>query len=355
MTVQAQSGSKLKANDRVAVPADRIVDLATRMFVASGCDGDVAHTVACHLAEADHCGVESHGLVRVLQYTREFRDGALDPSARPVIHSEAPNRLKIDAGGGIGIPAMALALREAAKAARAEGLAVASVIGAGHTGRLGAFAEEAAREGCMTITLGGGNRQTWRMVAPHGGRQALLPTNPYCIGIPGGYRGPVVLDIATSQIAGGWIYAARAAGINLPDGAVVDRDGMPTRKPADYFNGGAILPKGGPLGSGLALIAELVGEAMLGPVEKGEINWLVLALDCGQFRGPGTMQRAAEEILTEIRDCPPAQGVDRVMVPGERERDQMAGGDRTHLRLPEPIWQQILDMARDMGLEEKMT
>ena len=54
------------------------------------------------------------------------------------------------------------------------------------------------------------------MAPPHGGRNALLPTNLYCIGIPGGAYGPVVLDVATSMLTGGWIYAAREAGLTLP-------------------------------------------------------------------------------------------------------------------------------------------
>ena len=73
----------------------------------------------------------------------------------------------------------------------------------------------------------------------------MLPTNPWCAGIPGGDRGPMVLDFATSKIAGGWIYAVRSAGALLPEGCVIDAEGNPTREPEDYFNGGAILPAGG--------------------------------------------------------------------------------------------------------------
>ena len=64
----------------------------------------------------------------------------------------------------------------------------------------------------------------------------MLPTNPWCIGIPAGKTGPVVLDFATSKIAGGWIYAAKSAGALLPDNSVKDANGNVTRNPDDYFS-----------------------------------------------------------------------------------------------------------------------
>jgi LDH2 family malate/lactate/ureidoglycolate dehydrogenase len=216
----------------------------------------------------------------------------------------------------------------------------------GHTGRLGAYAEAAAEAGCLAIVIGGGG--TWDQVAPYGGRKAILPTNPYCLGIPGGARGPVVLDFATSQIAGGWIYAARSAGALLPAGAVIDSEGRPTRDPEDYFNGGAILPMGGAKGYALAVMAEMICAAMLGPVET-ECNWLTVALDTRRYRGAAEMQAAAEEILAELRDCPPAPGFERVEIPGERERERKAAAERS-VHLPERTWDRIVALAKQRGV-----
>ena len=72
-----------------------------------------------------------------------------------------------------------------------------------------------------------------------------------------------MFDFATSQIAGGWIYAARSAGARLPDNVLMDSEGNVTRDPEDYFRGGAIMPSGGHKGYALALAAEIVAEAML--------------------------------------------------------------------------------------------
>ena len=222
---------------------------------------------------------------------------------------------------------MEMAFESVCDGAAERGIAAIAVRDVGHTGRHGAYADWAAERGFVTILIGGGNRHVWRQVAPYGGAKAVLPTNPYCIGVPGGARGPVVLDFATSKIAGGWIYAAKSAGGLLPEGCVIDRDGRPTRDPQDYFDGGAILPSGGQKGYAMALVAELIAEAMLGPVTR-ECNWLVLAMEAGRWQEAGRMGEIAEEILAEVRGCPPAKGFARVEVPGERERDaKAASGD----------------------------
>jgi LDH2 family malate/lactate/ureidoglycolate dehydrogenase len=176
----------------------------------------------------------------------------------------------------------------------------------------------------------------------------MLPTNPYSIAIPGGKRGPMMFDFATSKIAGGWIYAARSAGAWLPDDVLLDSEGRVTRDPEDYFRGGAILPAGGHKGYALALAAEIMAEAMLGPTET-EGSWLLLTLDTARYRDPDTMQRVAEEILDEIRNCPPAPGFERVEIPGEREREHREMTIEQGIALPQKTWQQILALSRRLA------
>lgn len=328
--------------ERLSVTAADAVDILGEIFTRIGCGEECAREVAEHLADASLCGVESHGIMRALQYVEQFRSGYLDPAAEPRIVNSARGATEIDGDGGIGIPAMRMAYEHGMQLARDNGVAALAVRNVGHTGRHGAFADEAAARGFLTICIGGGNRQNWRQVAPHGGARALLPTNPWCAGIPGGERGPVVMDFATSKIAGGWIYAAQSAGALLPEGCVIDADGRPTRDPQDYFNGGAILPAGAHKGYALALVAEMIAEAMLGP-STTECHWLLITLDATRFRDAPAMRAAAEEVLEEIRLCPPAPGFERVEVPGERERDYRAQSNGV-IAVPEKTWRQILEL-----------
>jgi len=327
---------------RVAIDAGLAIDTVAGILRRLGCPGTTARMVAEHLADASLCGMESHGLMRVLQYAAQFQDGYMNPAAQPRIDTTARGTQEVNGAGGIGIPAMHLAYRHGMALAGKAGVSALAIRNLGHTGRHGAFADEAAQRGFLTLCTGGGNRQQWRQVAPHGGARGMLPTNPWCAGIPGGARGPVVMDFATSKIAGGWIYAAQSAGALLPEGCVIDAEGNPTREPADYFNGGAILPAGAQKGYALALVGELIGEAMLGP-STTECHWLLITLDVSGFREPSAMQSAAEEILDELRRCPPAPGFERVEIPGERERACRARANGI-ISIPEPTWRQILTL-----------
>ena len=334
---------------RRAIPADQATALMTGIFTAAGCPPNVARTVADHLTDASLCGVESHGVMRTLQYVEQFRSGYMDPAGTARLIRDPNGVATIDGGGGIGIPAMHLAYATGMDNARKTGISALAIRHLGHTGRHGAFADDAAAQGFLTICLGGGNRQTWRQVAPHGGARAMLPTNPWCAGLPGGAHGPVVLDFATSKIAGGWIYAAQSAGAHLPEGCVIDKHGNPARDPDAYFDGGAILPAGAQKGYALALVGELVGEALLGP-STTECHWLLITLDTTRYRSAPAMQAAAEEVLDELRHCPPAPGFDKVEIPGERERAHRAASGNT-LAIPAATWAQILDLAKDLGVE----
>jgi LDH2 family malate/lactate/ureidoglycolate dehydrogenase len=327
--------------------ADRLI---VGILIRSGCPADVASEVSQHLIDAELSGVESHGVMRVLQYRDQYQSGYLKGGVRPIVVKDELGQHYIDGQGGIGIPAMSLATNILADQVVAHGISAIAVRDVGHTGRIGAFAEQAALRGFLSIIVGGAGRENWRQAAPFGGKKAVLPTNPYAMAIPGGERGPVVIDFATSQIAGGWLHSARAAGALVPEGSIIDREGHPSRDPQAYFDGGAILPKGGPMGYGMALMAEMICDAMLGPA-KTECNWFLIGIDTRRYRSAPAMTNAAEAILAELRACPPAPGFERVEVPGERERANKERNASAGIALPERTYGLITTLAEKLGVE----
>lgn len=334
---------------RTAVSIDTARAIVEGILASRQCPGDIAAEVSAHLIDSDLSGVESHGVWRILQYAEYYDNGYLRASSRPSLQQNHAGAWLVDGHGGIGIPAMSMACNDVVQRAQSSGVAAVAMQHVGHTGRLGAFAEYAANQGCLAIIIGGGGRENWRLVAPYGGRKALMSTNPYTIGIPAGKRGPVIVDFATSAAAAGWVYGAKIAGTTLPDGILIDSAGQPTNDPQAYFDGGAILTAGGAKGYALSVAAEMIAEAMLGPTTT-ECNWLLLALDCKLYQQPGRLQDIAEQILDEFRRCPPAPGFDKVQIPGEREAEARSTNSHRPIELPAATWTQIKQLADRSGV-----
>ena len=340
--------SKLElSSERLSIEVDKVSTIIKTIFLRLGCSEKTSGAISEHLIDANLCGVESHGIMRVLQYAEQMQNGTINVNSKPKVITTKTGATLVDGGMSIGIPVMTLAYDTGMNLSKKNGLSALSVINSAHTGRHGAIADIAAKKGFLTICTGGGNRQVHNQVAPYGGARGMLPTNPWCIGIPGGDQGPVVMDFATGKVAGGWLYAARSAGAKLPEGCIIDRDGNPTQNPNAYFDGGAILPMGGHKGYALSLMAELIGEAMLGP-SSPECNWFLLTVDTKRFRDPSSIKAAAEEILNDIRNCPPAKGFDKVEIPGERERNhrELSNGI---VAIPEKTWKQIITLSNKLN------
>jgi hydroxycarboxylate dehydrogenase B len=332
------------------IDAAALEALCATILGAAGVRSGAARAIAAHLVESDLKGIESHGCSRIPSYLAQLADGTLDPKAEPVCTELAgPGVLKVDGHRGFGIPAMECALEALSRAVEKTDLAAAGIVNVGHTGRIGAYAERAAERGPFAFICGGGGHGRLPFVAPHGGRKAVMATNPYALALPGGDRGPLVVDFATSATARGKVMVARDRGAALPEGLIIDRQGRPSTDPNDFFEGGALLPAAGPKGSGLALIAELVGAALLGPPH--ELNWLFVMMKVEAFRDAGSYGADAEAFLAGVRASPPQEGFERVSLPGELERERADRRRREGIAVDDRIWRGIVEAARKVGIE----
>ena len=328
---------------------ERLTSLIRDSLAAGGFAPANADIVARHLVDAEMKGVSSHGVNRLGLYISEAGKGVIDPKAEPAVQRLREGVLRVDGARGIGIVAMARATEALIEEAGARGLAAAGIVNCGHTGRMGAYAEEAAAAGFLALSFGGGGRRRWGNVVPFGGIQPVMSTNPYTLGLPGRTDDPVVCDFAISTVATGKVAVARANGERLPADVAIDRHGQPITDPEDFYDGGALLPAAGPKGSGLGLIAELAGDAMLG--DCVEYNWLMILLRCDAFQPRTEYQRRAEGFIDEVRSSRTAAGVERVMMPGERETTLARQTAEAGIRISDGVWAGIVEAARSVGIE----
>lgn len=332
---------------------ERLEILAATILQAAGTPTDIAAYVAAALVESNLRGVDSHGVALIPWYLDEIAQGTIRPDGRPSTEKETPTMAVVRGNASFGIFALGHAMELAIQKAKASQVAAVGLIDCPHTGRLGRFVEAAANRDLFAMVIGGGGHRLWATVAPHGGAKPILGTNPFALGLPGGRFGPVVVDIATSAVSWSKLRVYRAKKQPVPIGWILDKDGRPSTNVEDFYHGGMQVPAGGHKGYGLALLAEVIGDSLLG--EPREFSWLVITIDIGGFRPVADYLESCETCLQKVKDIPPAPGFDEVLLPGERgartERERRENG----IPVPKEIWQQIREVAQRVGVDTQST
>jgi ureidoglycolate dehydrogenase (NAD+) len=298
-------------------------------FESTGLSLPDAATGADVLVTTDAWGVFTHGTKSLAGYLRRLQAGGLRPAARPAVVAEGPSWAILDGGSALGMITSTLAMECAVAKAKSGGVAYVGVRNSCHFGAAGYYAWLAARQGQIGITLANDRPS---VTAP-GARGAMLGSNPIAYSVPAARHRPILLDIATSTVAGGKVAAARALGERIPPDWLVDADGRPTTDPADFYKGGALAPMAGHKGYGFALLAEVLAGALSGAALRFAVgSWIesdprlatghgaaFLAIDPGMGSPASEFPRRIDLLIDEIHAAPRAAGAARIYVPGERE------------------------------------
>ena len=326
--------------------------ISRNIFVAAGVSRHIAEDVSEILINANLAGHDSHGVLRIPAYLRGIDGGALKPTAEPKLLAETENILSVDGQGSFGHYASRWSIKKAVEKAKTAASCSVSIRNTGHIGRLGEYAEEAARAGCISlITVGGGGRGRGPTV-PFGGAEGAFGTNPIAIGVPTGDDSPFIVDYATSMVAEGKIQVARSKGIDLPEGCILDKDGNPSVKPADFYEGGSLLAFGKHKGYALAMFTCLLGGlAGTFDVEQGSMNGIFMqAVDVNAFTPVDEYQKGVRAFLDGIKSTPPAPGFDEVLVPGDFEYRSRTQRLVDGIEIPDTIYNQLQECADKLGI-----
>jgi LDH2 family malate/lactate/ureidoglycolate dehydrogenase len=332
--------------------ASHLHAISRNIFVAAGAARHIAEDVSEILVNANLAGHDSHGVLRVPAYLRGIDGGSLDPAAEPEILAETPNTLSIDGQRGFGHYVSRWSIHKAIEKAKTAASCSVSIINIGHIGRLGEYAEAGARAGCLAlISVGGGGRGRGPTV-PYGGAEGAFGTNPIAIGVPTGDDNPFIVDYATSMVAEGKIQVARSKGIDLPEGCILDKNGAPSVKPADFYDGGSLLAFGKHKGYALAMFTCLLGGlAGTFDVEQGTMNGTFMqAIDVNAFTPVAEYQKGVRAFLDGIKSTPPAPGFDEVLVPGDFEYRSRTERLVDGIEIPDTIYNQLQECADELGI-----
>lgn len=341
------------------IPAATLIQFAAGVLAGCGVPSANAATIAGCIIEGDLTGADAHGIFRLPQYVDAFDKKAINPRATVKVIEYGPATALIDGDNGMGHLAVMRATNLAIEMAKDAGLAWVGVRNSNHAGAGGVYAAMPVAAGMVGIY---GAVSGFNQMAPWGGAEALLGTNPIAIGIPAGKQPAVIIDTATSIASAGMIKAAALRGEKVPAGWMIDpASGNAVTDPARMMQS-LLTPIGEHKGSGLALAIGLLAGSLNGAAFGRDIprsgpgfgvnsGQFILALDVARFAPKESFGAEIDRHIGDIAQSKPLPGVDHVRVPGQqranRKHDRLANG----VAISTPLAKQLNALAQRFGID----
>jgi len=332
-----------------------LTDFTARIFVAAGCGQREANCVARNLVDANLCGHDSHGVIRIMQYVGYMQEGTVRAGEEIKIVCETDTALVVDGNLGMGQVICEQTMDRVARKAKKHGLAIGSIRNTGHMGRLGYWAEQLARDDLISLhflnTTGLG-----MLAVPFGGTDRRLSLCAVAACVPCETRPPLLLDFTTTVVAEGKLRVARNQGVQVPPGTIVDKSGQPTTDPNDFYDGGALLPIASHKGHGLNMIADILSGALSGGgcTAPGK-DFLQNTMTCIAIDPAPLVDRKAyfaeiQRYCAWVTDSPPSKPGHDVLAPGDVEHRTRQEREHSGIPIDETTWGQITELAVSLGL-----
>lgn len=339
-------------------PVELIRSFCEQVWERAGLSPDDAKTCVDVLLTADLRGQRTHGTTHMRDYCERLRLGTASPGAELDIRQTSATSFVVDANHAVGMVAGPKIMASCIAQARHSGACFASVHNGCHYG-IGAYYPMMASNETM---IGVSFANTPALVAPFGGADPLLGTNPVSVAIPAGRHPALVMDIATSVVAKGRISLALKEGQSIPEGWALDPDGAPTTDPA-RANVGALLPFGAHKGYAMMLIGSLLSFALSGadmdrdlprffeePERLSNVGYFMGCIDISKYCDPQAFLSRVDDMLDLMKSCRPAQGSGGVMIPGEIEANMTQKTLAEGIDLSEATLRDFQELAETFGI-----
>jgi len=346
-------------------------DFTRDVFIKMGCSYEDATGIAEVFIAAELRGLPSHGMIRIKDYYQLWKADRIN--VKPVIKiiHESPSTAVIDGDGAVGMVAatrsMEIAIEKAAKA----GTGWVSTCNSNHYGIAGFYAMMALRHDMIGISMTNANP----LVAPTFSVSPMLGTNPIAVAIPAGKQPPFVADFATTPIARGKLAVAEKKGEKVPLGFVQDDTGTPSDDPAILKSGGSMLTLGGDyihgshkgfcLSSIVDIFSAVFSGANFGPFVPPSVAYLPLldtkvgegtghffgAMRIDAFQPAQEFKNRMDKWITTFRNAKPSKGHDRVIIPGDPEREKENKIREEGICILPAIAKEMKEIAGELGVE----
>jgi L-2-hydroxycarboxylate dehydrogenase (NAD+) len=342
------------------VPAAAMQGFMTDALHACGLPPPDAAIVAGAMLDADLSGSDAHGIFRLPGYVRTLKRGHINVRADIRVVERGPATALVDGDNGMGHLVMTYVANLAVELARESGIGWVGARRSNHAGAASTYAAIPLAHGMIGIysAVSGSN-----FMAPWGGAEPLLGTNPIAVAIPAGAEAPVVLDIATSVASNGAIRSYALEGKPMPEGWVINReDGSPItdgRRLAE----GMFVPIGGYKGSGLSLVLGLLA----GPLNRAafgrdirDVNTeqaretntgqFVIALDVARFLPPAQFTAEVDRHVRDLGASARLPGVEEIRIPGQGRQARRADRQQNGVPLSVTLIKQLDEVAASLRI-----
>lgn len=336
--------------------APDLTRFAREVLAARGVPTADAHLTARSLVQADQRGIYSHGLLRLPLYAEALRLGGINPTPSMSFNAQRGGVAVLDADAALGQVAMQTAVDRVLEVGRSQGIAAVAVHNSSHYGAGAFWSDQLAEAGFLSFLTS----STGPVVAPHGGAEKVLGTNPLTLGAPSADVWPLTADLATSNGAYGKVIAAKNEGTALPEGWAVDAAGNPTTDPVAAAEG-SMIPFGGHKGSAVAVLLEAFAASLTdatyafetidiwsNPASRMNNGHLLIGIDSAAFTSRDRTEARVAALQQQVRAS--GSSGNTVHSPGDPERLSESKA-QDNITLPSSTAEQLAQLAGQLSLQ----
>jgi LDH2 family malate/lactate/ureidoglycolate dehydrogenase len=352
-----------KGHARIGVIAlyysvQKIREYCEKVWEKAGLSKEDAATCVDVLLAADMRGQRTHGVTHMKDYCERLKKGTANSGSQMEMKQTSPTSLVVDAKHGVGMVVAPRIMKKCIEVAKDSGACFASVHNGCHYGLGAYYPMMALKENMIAFSFA----NTPPLVAPFGGADPLLGTNPVSIAIPAGKHPDLVLDIATSIVAKGRISLALKEGQKIPKGWALDKYGADTTDPA-AANVGALLPFGAHKGYGIMLIVSLLSFALSGADMDinlprffentdalSNIGYFMGCIDIAKYCKVEDFKKRVDAMFDLLKNCRPSVGSKGVLIPGEIEYVKTQKAMKEGIDLSEATLRDFKEMSAEYGV-----